>query len=216
MRLSADALRNSDLLWSKLSTWLGERYSQNAVLHISLNLIILQNATLARNILLKKVNQIQNTFTPCGSCNVLENFPNLRSRTAYPLSSCSAEILFSTDTTSRPFWISRWTSSFFEPGNSNVAVTRFFSLSSCRSILCFVLVSNFGLKKPSVIFLRTLALNPEQPLRGWRRFAERACGRADRRRSCALCAGWIYHREGGQSRSMARSRRPTLYWRQWD
>ena len=77
------------------------------------------------------------TCTPWGSWIVRENLPWKRSLNEYPVLALFSDLLVfvSADTVNLPFWKLIWTSSFEKPGNSKVAVTTFFSVSSCRSHL---------------------------------------------------------------------------------
>ena len=81
----------------------------------------------------------RHTCIPWGSWMVRENLPWRHSFKVYPLSTLWLDFLVSAETVNFPVWKLIWTSSFEKPGNSKVAVTTFFSVSSCRSNLYPVL-----------------------------------------------------------------------------
>ena len=126
-------LINCDSLRLLTRRRLGERYSQNAVLHRGFDGVGLQNAISAVPFRISNCRVF--TCVPSGSCRVLENLPNRRSLILYPPSSRSVDSATSPETARQPLWTSMLTLSLERPGSSKVAVTRLLSASSCRFIL---------------------------------------------------------------------------------
>lgn len=129
------SLRDSDLLWCLLRRSLREDDRQNTVFHGSLNFLVLQGHSSVHTPIPKCAAQCEHTSTPLGRGIERENLPDRRSRTTYPFSLLPEDVRDSPNTVSVLLWISMLTFSLLRPGSSNVAVTRFFSLSSWTSIL---------------------------------------------------------------------------------
>ena len=66
-RFTLRYLRNADLLRSKLSAWLRERHSQNAILHPRFDLIILQHGRQLKKPTYKSSKQIQLPWRPAAT-----------------------------------------------------------------------------------------------------------------------------------------------------